>query len=247
MDADRNFDDIACHFEQKVYGGLKGQIRLAVLQKDIKALLPSLGGRRVLDIGAGLGQMSGWLATLGYECTLNDISKVMLSKARQTYPTLQTVHAPYQDLPRLCTPFDFIMCHALLEWVQHPQKLFAVIDTLLKPGGVLSLCFYNPVAPIYRNLLLGNFYHVSQPKPANGGLTPNNAKSYDTVMDYLKGYNYTLIGRSGVRVFYDYASKKQGGLLSPSDVIAMELAFSGQAPYWQMGRYIHLLLQKPPQ
>ena len=32
---DRSFDDVADHFEKKVYGGLKGDIRLAVLRRDI--------------------------------------------------------------------------------------------------------------------------------------------------------------------------------------------------------------------
>ncbi|NBK21319.1 MAG: hypothetical protein EOM68_04760 [Spirochaetia bacterium] len=32
---DRNFDASADHFEKKVYGGLKGEIRLAVLRRDI--------------------------------------------------------------------------------------------------------------------------------------------------------------------------------------------------------------------
>ena len=33
--SDRSFDAIADHFEKKVYGGLKGDIRLAVLRRDI--------------------------------------------------------------------------------------------------------------------------------------------------------------------------------------------------------------------
>ena len=32
---DRSFEPIADHFEKKVYGGLKGEIRLAVLRRDI--------------------------------------------------------------------------------------------------------------------------------------------------------------------------------------------------------------------
>ncbi len=32
---DRNFDPITEHFVKKVYGGLKGDIRLAVLKRDL--------------------------------------------------------------------------------------------------------------------------------------------------------------------------------------------------------------------
>lgn len=248
-DNDRNFDDVANHFANKIYGGLKGTLRLAVLWRDIDKILPQLSGNQVLDIGAGLGQISLRLAEEGYDCTLTDISKVMLDKAKASVSPsspVQFLHASYQDLPDLLVGnYDLILCHAVLEWIEYPDKLFAVIDKLLADKGVLSLCFYNPVAPIYRNLLLGNFYHVNHPKPAdNHSLTPNYPKDYDTVMHYLQ--DYEILTQSGIRVFYDYAIKKQGGLLVPDDVIALELQYSQQMPYWRMGRYLHIIAQKRP-
>ena len=61
--ADRSFDTIADHFEKKVYGGLKGEIRLAVLRRDIveySAQMSEALGRplRILDVGAGLAQIA---------------------------------------------------------------------------------------------------------------------------------------------------------------------------------------------
>jgi S-adenosylmethionine-dependent methyltransferase len=67
MNRDRNFDDLAERFQRKVYGGLKGEIRLAVLWRDIEPLLPEVNDKplRILDIGAGLGQLAIRLAKLG--------------------------------------------------------------------------------------------------------------------------------------------------------------------------------------
>lgn len=58
---DRHFDQLASRFAEKIYGGAKGAIRLAVLQADLKEVLPQRP-LRVLDIGAGLGQPQAHVA-----------------------------------------------------------------------------------------------------------------------------------------------------------------------------------------
>ncbi|MDX8384000.1 MAG: hypothetical protein R8M45_07960, partial [Ghiorsea sp.] len=61
---DTNFDDLANHFKKRIYGSRKGAIRLAVLQRDLQENIPELAENRlkVLDIGAGMAQMSIGLA-----------------------------------------------------------------------------------------------------------------------------------------------------------------------------------------
>ena len=72
---DRNFDPIAEHFAKKVYGGLKGDIRLAVLRQDIFEWVTNQNRPlRILDIGAGLAQISIDLASRGHEITVNEIA-----------------------------------------------------------------------------------------------------------------------------------------------------------------------------
>lgn len=86
---DRNFDAIADHFEKKVYGGLKGAIRLAVLRRDLSQQIARLTEQlnrplRILDVGAGLAQLSIEFALAGHDVTINDISRNMLDKAKAT-------------------------------------------------------------------------------------------------------------------------------------------------------------------
>lgn len=52
MTDDRHFDALAARFAEKIYGGAKGAIRLAVLQADLGEALPERP-LRVLDVGAG--------------------------------------------------------------------------------------------------------------------------------------------------------------------------------------------------
>ncbi|WP_296245210.1 MULTISPECIES: methyltransferase domain-containing protein [unclassified Psychrobacter] len=256
---DRSFDAIADHFEKKVYGGLKGEIRLAVLRRDIfdySAQMSTTLGRplRILDVGAGLGQIAIELAAQGHSVVINDISANMLEKAKasavQNDKALAiTWHVcPYQELEEKLAgkteKFDLIMCHALLEWLAEPAAVMDFFDKHLSKNGALSLCFYNPASFDYRNLIMGNFnvldntdYKADNKK----SLTPNHPVAKDEVESWLKAHHYHTILASGLRVFHDYSPLKRGGHNDPDAVIRMELRYSQLEPYKWLGRYLHIL------
>ena len=257
---DRSFDAIADHFEKKVYGGLKGDIRLAVLRRDIfeySAQMSESLGRplRILDVGAGLAQIAIELAAQGHTLVINDISANMLEKAKASAAQIDEnlditwYVCPYQELPeKLGTEnsekFDLIMCHALLEWLAEPAAVMDFFDQQLADNGALSLCFYNPASFDYRNLIMGNFnlldnteYKADNKK----SLTPNHPVAKEEVESWLTAHHYQTIRTSGLRVFHDYAPLKRGGHNDPDAVIRMELRYSQLEPYKWLGRYLHIL------
>ena len=256
---DRSFDAIADHFEKKVYGGLKGDIRLAVLRRDIfdycTQMSRSLGRPlRILDVGAGLAQIAIELATQGHTLVINDISANMLEKAQasanQSDEKLGIAWhvCPYQELEEKLANkterFDLIMCHALLEWLAEPAAVMDFFDEQLTDNGALSLCFYNPASFDYRNLIMGNFnlldntdYKADNKK----SLTPNHPVAKEEVEAWLEEHHYQTLVASGLRVFHDYSPLKRGGHNDPEAVIRMELRYSKLEPYKWLGRYLHLL------
>ena len=260
MNQDRNFDDISAHFEKKIYGGLKGQIRLAVLRHDIFGWVKSWQQThnrplRVLDVGAGLAQISIELAKDGHDVTINDISANMLEIAKQNAGEAAqniTWHTcPYQQLDdKLTGKYDLILCHAVLEWLAEPKLIMDFFDQWLVDDraekGVLSLCFYNPASFVYRNLVMGNFnlLHNKDFKADNGSLTPNHPVAKDEVIAWIGDHHYQILHTSGLRVFHDYSPLKRGGHTNPQAVIDMEVAYSGQDPYKWLGRYLHFLVSK---
>lgn len=257
---DRNFDDISAHFEKKIYGGLKGEIRLAVLRHDIFGWVKSWQQThnrplRVLDVGAGLAQISIELAKDGHDVTINDISANMLEIAKQNAgETAQTIiwhTCPYQQLDdKLTGKYDLILCHAVLEWLAEPKLIMDFFDRWLVDDraekGVLSLCFYNPASFVYRNLVMGNFNLLNNKdfKADNGSLTPNHPVAKDEVLAWINDHHYQILHTSGLRVFHDYSPLKRGGHTNPQAVIDMEVAYSGQDPYKWLGRYLHFLVSK---
>lgn len=263
---DRSFDNIADHFEKKVYGGLKGEIRLAVLRRDILDYAAQMSQTlqrplRVLDVGAGLAQIATELAALGHKVIINDISANMLAKAKENADRLPTASAnitwhvcPYQALEdKLATDsdtaaFDLILCHALLEWLADPAAIMDFCDRQLTTEGALSLCFYNPASFDYRNLIMGNFNLLDSLLDNNDykadnkkSLTPNHPVAKQEVEAWLIAHHYRTLRSSGLRVFHDYAPLKRGGHTDPEAVIRMELRYSDQEPYKWLGRYLHIL------
>jgi len=254
MNKDRNFDDLAERFQRKVYGGLKGEIRLAVLWRDIEPLLPEANDKplRILDIGAGLGQLAIRLAKLGHQVVVNDISEEMLAIARESaekegvLANIEWHHCPLQVLSKeIEGQFDLILCHAVVEWLADPEPLILQLKAFLLPTGILSFTYYNRHSLEYRNLIRGNFNLLKKDKfvPDPGSLTPGNPIYPEQVRKWVFEAGLQVRFQSGIRVFHDYVTTQRGGHGVPEDVIEMELRYSQQEPFLWLGRYIHLILE----
>ena len=116
------------------------------------------------DAGGGTGEMTRALASLGHQVTLNDVSADSLAVAKEKcsdYTNISYRHSSIQAFPEE-QKFDLVVCHAVLEWVSDAHELLDKLGTLLKPGGFLSLSFYNKDAQLFNNMLYGNFDFVQE-------------------------------------------------------------------------------------
>lgn len=259
---DRNFDDLAQRFKKNIYGGLKGDIRLAVLERDCKAQLPIYPSNtkpakpwRILDAGGGQGQFSLQWAKAGHDLVICDISIEMLKLAEEQIKTLglenrvTLIHSSVQDLHLHlddATRFDFVICHAVMEWLQEPQQLLPCLFEYLAPGAYLSLTFYNLHSLIYKNLLRTNFKKIINQDygGSRGSLTPINPQDPEQVLGWIRQLPFSVLCHSGIRVFHDYIFNEEHRAREPESLLHLELEFSQREPYRSLGRYIHVLLQK---
>lgn len=255
---DRNFDDLADRFKKNIYGGLKGAVRLAVLQRDFTEYLPDIltpGKRlRILDAGGGQGQFSLSLAKAGHDVVLCDISGEMLKLAELDMiaagleQRVTLLHCAIQDVPQHIADdqFDVVLCHAVMEWMSEPHTLLPYLYRYIKPGGWLSLTYYNRHSLIFKNLLRTNFKKIIAQDfgGAKGSLTPINPLEPAEVDNWLAQWPLQVMARSGIRVFHDYIFDQQQRERSPEEVVALELQFSRQQPYCDLGRYIHVLARR---
>jgi S-adenosylmethionine-dependent methyltransferase len=241
---DRHFDALATRFAEKIYGGAKGAIRLAVLQADLAESLPA-HPLRVLDIGAGLGHMALWLAERGHQVTLAEPAEPMLEGARARFAEAGQqatfIQAPWQDLlGQLTEPYDLVLCHAVLEWLAEPETILPVLHQLTRKDGLLSLAFYNRDALVYRNLLKGHFRKLRRDDLAGEkqSLTPQKPLDPRTLRVQLEGL-WQVETESGVRVFHDYMPSEFQAKAELLDLLEMELAHRRHPAFAGLGRYLH--------
>ncbi len=249
---DQNFDHLAHTFKDAIYGTLKGRIRLAVLERDFAELKLASPDRplRILDAGGGNGQFSARLAAQGHSLVLCDLSANMLVLAKEEYRRVcpqadaEFLHCGVQSLPEsLAGSFDLILFHAVLEWLIEPEQTLRSLCRFLKPGGRLSVLFYNRNSLIFRHLVMGNFMFIRKGYLRGNGttLTPINPLLPEEVAAWLQDEGLAQQLHSGVRCFHDFMTPEARQRVSEEEVLEMELAHSRQEPFRGMARYVHMV------
>ncbi|AZI88208.1 tRNA uridine 5-oxyacetic acid(34) methyltransferase CmoM [Kosakonia sp. CCTCC M2018092] len=253
---DRNFDDIAEKFSRNIYGTTKGLLRQAILWQDLDILLAEMndGPLHVLDAGGGEGQTAIRMAQLGHHVTLCDVSLEMLKRAQAAAEekgvsgNMHFVHCPVQDIAQhLASPVDLILFHAVLEWVADPVAVLQKLWSVLRPGGALSLMFYNADGLLMHNMVAGNFDYVQvgMPKRKKRTLSPDHPRAPAEVYRWLEQIGWQITGKTGVRVFHDYLRDKTQQQRSFEMLLELETRYCRQEPYISLGRYIHVTARKP--
>jgi S-adenosylmethionine-dependent methyltransferase len=249
---DTNFDKLAQKFASNIYGTPKGEIRAAVLWRDLNEAMASLGDRRlrILDAGGGFGFFSQKLAAMGHELVLCDISAQMLTQARQSIDAspqpldIRLVHCPIQALSiEEHGSFDLILCHAVAEWLVDAKSTLTGLTRMLKEDGLFSLMFYNKEAMRFHSLVSGNFDYVAADLKVKKKvrLTPTHPLFIHEVEAWFDEWNMALVCRSGVRVIHDYLKSSQKDELDFAKLLQMELTYSRREPYVSLGRYVHFI------
>ena len=249
-EGDRNFNDLSHRFKRNIYDSPKGQIRLAILQRDFKSL-PLAAGSRVLDVGAGQGQFALWLASQGHKVLLTDVAEEMLLAAQEQASTQVFDYPPSFELADLWSlpeqdNFAVVTCHAVLEWLEEPMKAIDVLWSKVAVGGYLSLLFYNVHGLVFKNLLRANYKKIVKGdlRGQRGTLTPISPLAPMNVLAKLETLGAELCCHSGVRVFHDYIFDAAASQQAPETMMALELELSTVDPYRGLGRYVHVVVKK---
>ena len=131
----------------------------AMENRFILSRMGPLDGRRVLDVGAGLGESSVYFALAGALVTASDVSPAMVELtqrlARHHGVEVEGVVAAAESLDVEAEAFDFVYAANVIHHVPDKKEFFTQVRRALKPGGMFyswDPLVYNPVIAIYRRM-----------------------------------------------------------------------------------------------
>jgi SAM-dependent methyltransferase len=114
----------------------------------LRALLPDLGGLRVVDLGCGFGWFCRWAREQGAAEVLGlDVSEKMLARAG-TMTSDPAITYARVDLESLTLPppsFDVAHSSLVLHYVENLSALMATVHRALVPGAHLVLSAEHPI------------------------------------------------------------------------------------------------------
>ncbi len=126
---------------------------------SLRALLPDLAGRRVVDLGCGFGWFCRWARENGAARVLGlDVSENMLARARAATAD-DAVDYARADLEHLELPgasFDLAYSSLALHYIADLPRLLATVQRALVPGGQFTFSIEHPIfmAPMHPGWLV---------------------------------------------------------------------------------------------
>ena len=100
-------------------------------------LLQPQPGERILDLGCGIGGLSARISESGAAVTGLDRLGFLLEQARFKFPGIEFVESDFFDYTPPA-PFEAVFAHAVLDWIQPPDRALKRIFQILVPGGRLA-------------------------------------------------------------------------------------------------------------
>ena len=115
---------------------------------SLRAMLPDLHGRRVLDIGCGFGWFCRWAREAGAaEVVGMDVSERMLERARSMTadPAIRYQRADAEGLTLPEAAFDLAYSSLALHYIADLAPLLETLHRALVPGGRLVFSMEHPI------------------------------------------------------------------------------------------------------
>ncbi|MCW3995561.1 MAG: class I SAM-dependent methyltransferase [Candidatus Bathyarchaeota archaeon] len=225
--------------EAKYYEALHPEVYSKKEQKRITSILTAAdkmvlnNGKKALDFGAGTGNLTGKLLTLGYSVTAIDISAEMCAILKVKFKTaieagkLQVINSPIEAISFARGEFDLIACYSVLHHLPDYIGTLEKLSGYLKEGGVL-----------YIDHEASPFYWKDEPNPFANLVKLLYFHSIPT-------FNILYFWVAGIRVpsidytLSDYWHKKEHPLDHAAIQKALKAyAFSKRVDYYQTGTWI---------
>jgi S-adenosylmethionine-dependent methyltransferase len=226
--------------------------RTAVVWEACRRRLDAGGeAQTVLDIGGGTGGFAVRAAGLGHRVTVIDPSPDALAaldrraRERGVAELVSGLQGDIADVTGLVPAgsADLVLCHGVLGLVDDPADALAVLGSLLRPGGALSLLVGQQHAAVLGRAMAGHFAQARE--LLDGAAPPDHERRFtaDEVRTLLADAGFALAEMHAVRVFTDLVPSALLDL-EPGAVdglLDLERAVADRPEYLALAAQIHAI------
>lgn len=239
-------------FVGRHYDGLQGQVRLAVLHRQLKEHLPD-SPAEIVDVGAGGGNLAISLAEGGHRVTMVEPSPGMQEVAKAAVASLnhevaariELVDADAAGAPdRLGRSFDVVLCHGVVMYVDR-DPLLDSLAALASHGGLVSIMAKSRPGLVTAAALQQRWGDALEAFDAEGevnrlGLT-TRADTVEEITDEMTDRGVSAIAWYGVRLYSEWVADD---VPLEHALVDLEFEASKRDPYRLLSRLFHWVGRK---
>ena len=241
----------------------EGRLRTDLAFGNLEDFLPRLQAGKslcALDVGCGTGATAVRLARLGMHVTLLDSSPAMLDIAKRTVEEAGVAgrvvlqHGDAAQLTNLfrAASFDVILCHNVLEYLDHPiAVLCGAARALRDSSAILSVLVRNRAGEVLKAAIqAGDLVVAKNNLTAEWGqesLYGGRVRLFtsDSLQALLKAASLAVIAERGVRVFADYLPSRISRSAEYERILELERELSCRPEYAAVARYAQCFARLP--
>lgn len=241
--------------QQNRRNSCKGIVHLSILKQNLTNNIPELSSKKglsILDAGGGKCEIAEWLAELGHNIKLCDLTTKTQSSYEHQFPvednkSIELVNSPLNKLSRIFTQgqFDIILLHGVIEWSTSPLSVIQLLSPLLKKNGILSILYLNKDKQILKWGINGQFEQaISGETKVSKTIVPVNPLSEYEVLPLLMKLGFKDITKAGISIFCDILSNENQFQPSAEEIIQLEVAHNRNEPFASLGEHTHYTCRK---
>jgi S-adenosylmethionine-dependent methyltransferase len=222
-----------------------------LLRQALDEVRPSDRPARVLDCGGGSGRFAVPLAQLGAEVTVVDVSVDALATLHrraveaQVAPFVTALQGEVESLDELVQPgqFDLVLAHDVLGSLDSAEAALTSVATALRPGGLVSVLFDNPVAAVLARVLAGDVAAaLAELEHPLGAARVDRGR----VEQLCLQVGLTVRSVHGIEVFTELLPGTVGdGLGVDQQIAELEELAAVRSPYRDLAAREHILAARP--
>jgi S-adenosylmethionine-dependent methyltransferase len=238
----------------------EGRLRLDLAFANLQEFLPqATRSLHALDLGGGTGAIAVRLARLGLFVTLLDASLPMLAFARRAAreagvgERIELKHGDAAQLAKLfdTEPFDLILCHNILEYLDDPcAVLRSAASALRVPSGLLSILVRNQAGEVLKAAIQGSDLaaaeHNLTAEWGDESLYGARVRLFtaESLHAMLAATSLAVIAECGVRVISDYLPQRICRGDEYERIFELERKLGRRPEFAGVARYTHVLAHR---